>query len=165
MMVSTVRRWLLYRLSQSVANSHFSGFFFLYAAGLNNPSFSCVVGLKLSEISNWNPSRALSITSFSSSTAEMSWVTAPLWLTIFDFLNTLASSASAKPQSFMRLIRYKDVFPSRDSLEAPINLASSERYMFLCFVVVAWTSSYSIGIVTRMRMIIYDAMTDVNYMY
>src|SRR5437870_9460214 len=106
MMVSTVRTWLLYRLSQSVANFHFSGFFFLYAAGLNNPSFSCVVGLKLSEISNWNPSRALSITSFSSSTAEMSWVTAPLWLTIFDFLNILALYVSEKLQSLLRLIIY-----------------------------------------------------------
>src|SRR5437016_13689308 len=107
MMVSTVRTLLLYRLSQRVANFHFSGFFFLYAAGLNNPSFSCVVGLKLSEISNWNPSRALSITSFSSSTAEMSWVTAPLWLTIFDFLNKLDMPAYAKQHSFMILIRYK----------------------------------------------------------
>src|SRR5207245_11554528 len=111
---------------------HFSGFFFLYAAGLNKSSFSCAIGLKLSEINSWNPSNALSITPFSSSPAEISWVTAPLWLTIFDFLNTLAMSASAKPQSFMRLINYRDVFQSSDSLDEAIGLASSARYMYHC---------------------------------
>src|SRR6266705_942274 len=63
------------------------------------------VGLKLSEISVWNPSSALLMTPFSSSPAVMSRVTAPRWLTIRDFLRTFAMSASASPQSFMRLMR------------------------------------------------------------
>src|SRR5713101_2768924 len=98
------------------------------------------------------------MTFFNSSPPAMLCVIEPRWFTIFDFFNTFSMSASARPQSFMRLIRYRLVFPSSDSFDAPINLANSPRYMFPCFLIAVSTSSSrtSDGTLTRIAKLLFD---------
>src|SRR3990172_11343106 len=91
------------------------------------------------------------MTPFNSSPPEMSRVMAPRWFTILDFFRTCSISASARPHSFIRLIKYSEVFPSRDSFDAPISLASSPLYMFPCFETAALTKPSSTLGGTRTR--------------